>query len=152
MRSHYCGEVTEDLIDQTVEISGWVHRRRDHGGVIFFDMRDREGLVQVVYDPDIPDVFETAESVRNEYVLRITGRVRHRPEGTINENLRTGKIEILGKTLEILNKSETIPFQLEDDDVSEEHRLRYRYIDLRREEMFKRLKFRSEVTRYLRNY
>ena len=152
MRSHYCGEITEDLNDQTVEISGWVHRRRDHGGVIFFDMRDREGLVQVVFDPDIPDMFEIAESVRNEFVLRITGRVRGRPEGTINENLRTGKIEILGKKLEILNKSETVPFQIEDDDVSEEHRLRYRYIDLRREEMLSRLKFRSEVTRYLRNY
>ena len=152
MRSHYCGEITEDLVDQTVEISGWVHRRRDHGGVIFFDMRDREGLLQVVFDPDIPDVFAVAESIRNEYVLRITGRVRHRPDGTMNENIRTGKIEVLGKTLEILNKSETIPFQLDDEDVSEEHRLRYRYIDLRREQMFQRLKFRSEVTRYLRNY
>jgi len=152
MRSHYCGQVTEELIDQTVEISGWVHRRRDHGGVIFLDMRDREGLLQVVFDPDIPDVFEVAESVRNEFVLRITGRVRHRPDGTINDNMTTGKIEILGKTLEILNKSATPPFQIDDNDVSEEHRLRYRYVDLRRPEMYQKLKFRSEIIRYLRNY
>lgn len=152
MRSHYCGQVTEELIDQTVEISGWVHRRRDHGGVIFLDMRDREGLLQVVFDPDIPQVFEVAESVRNEFVLRITGRVRHRPDGTVNDNMTTGKIEILGKTLEILNKSATPPFQIEDSDVSEEHRLRYRYVDLRRPEMFQKLKFRSEIIRYLRNY
>jgi len=152
MRSHYCGQVTEELIDQTVEITGWVHRRRDHGGVIFLDMRDREGLLQVVFDPDIPDVFEVAESVRNEFVLRITGRVRHRPDGTINDNMTTGKIEILGKTLEILNKSATPPFQIDDNDVSEEHRLRYRYVDLRRPEMYQKLKFRSEIIRYLRNY
>jgi len=152
MRSHYCGQVTEELIDQTVEISGWVHRRRDHGGVIFLDMRDREGLLQVVFDPDIPDVFGVAESVRNEFVLRITGRVRHRPDGTVNENMTTGKVEILGKTLEILNKSATPPFQIEDNDVSEEHRLRYRYVDLRRPEMYQKLKFRSEIIRYLRNY
>jgi len=152
MRSHYCGQVTEELIDQTVEISGWVHRRRDHGGVIFLDMRDREGLLQVVFDPDIPNVFEVAESVRNEFVLRITGRVRHRPDGTINDNMTTGKIEILGKTLEILNKSATPPFQIDDNDVSEEHRLRYRYVDLRRPEMYQKLKFRSEIIRYLRNY
>ncbi|MDH5545737.1 MAG: aspartate--tRNA ligase [Gammaproteobacteria bacterium] len=152
MRSHYCGEVNESLIDEIVELSGWVHRRRDHGGVIFLDMRDREGLVQVVFDPDVPDVFSTAERVRSEYVLRITGKVRHRPEGTINENLRSGKVEILGKTLEILNASATPPFQIDDEDVSEEHRLRYRYIDLRRPEMLERMKFRSQVTRYLRNY
>jgi len=152
MRSHYCGQVTEELIDKTIEISGWVHRRRDHGGVIFLDMRDREGLLQVVFDPDIPDVFEIAESVRNEYVLRITGRVRHRPEGTVNENMTTGKVEVLGKTLEILNRSATPPFQIEDNDVSEEHRLRYRYVDLRRPEMYQKLKFRSEIIRHLRNY
>ena len=152
MRSHYCGQVTEELIEQTVEISGWVHRRRDHGGVIFLDMRDREGLLQVVFDPDVADVFAKAESVRNEFVLQITGRVRHRPDGTINENLTTGKVEILGKSLEILNKSATPPFQIDDNDVSEEHRLRYRYIELRRPDMFKKLKFRSEIIRYLRNY
>ncbi len=152
MRSHYCGQITEELIDQTVEISGWVHRRRDHGGVIFLDMRDREGLVQVVFDPDRADIFSIAESVRSEFVLRITGRVRHRPEGTVNPNMVTGKVEMLGLSLEVLNKSATPPFQIEDDDVSEEHRLRYRYIDLRRPEMLKRLRFRSEITRYLRTY
>ena len=152
MRSHYCGQITEELIDQTVEVSGWVHRRRDHGGVIFLDMRDREGLLQVVFDPDVADVFATAESVRNEFVLRITGRVRHRPDGTINENMKTGKIEILGKTLEIMNKSATPPFQIDDNSVSEEHRLRFRYIDLRRPEMFQKLKFRSEIIKHLRNY
>jgi len=152
MRSHYCGQITEELIDQTVEISGWVHRRRDHGGVIFLDMRDREGLVQVVFDPDRADIFSIAESVRSEFVLRITGRVRHRPEGTVNPNMLTGKVEMLGLSLEVLNKSATPPFQIEDDDVSEEHRLRYRYIDLRRPEMLKRLRFRSEITRYLRTY
>ncbi|MDH5727883.1 MAG: aspartate--tRNA ligase, partial [Gammaproteobacteria bacterium] len=152
MRSHYCGLITEKLVDQEVEISGWVHRRRDHGGVIFLDMRDREGLVQVVFDPDIPDVFATAERVRSEYVLNIKGKVRLRPADTENSNMHTGKIEILGKSLTILNKSETPPFQIEDDDVSEEHRLRYRYIDLRREEMLNRLKFRSNITRRLREY
>ncbi len=150
MRSHYCGEITEELIDQTVEISGWVHRRRDHGGVIFFDMRDREGLVQVVFDPDREEIFKIAESVRNEYVLRIKGRVRHRPQGTENENLRTGKVEMLGVDLEILNTSATPPFQIDDNDVSEEHRLRYRYVDIRRPEMLKRLMLRSEITRQLR--
>ena len=152
MRTHYCGEINESLIDEVIEVSGWVHRRRDHGGVIFLDMRDREGMVQVVFDPDIPDVFALAERVRNEYVLRITGKVRHRPEGTVNENLHSGKVEVLGKTLEILNASETPPFQIDDDNISEEHRLRYRYIDLRRPEMLERMRFRSSVTRWLRNY
>jgi len=151
MRSHYCGEITEEFIDQTVEISGWVHRRRDHGGVIFLDMRDREGLVQVVFDPDREEIFAIAESVRSEYVLHIKGRVRHRPEGTINENMRTGKIEMLGLELEVLNSSATPPFQIDDNDVSEEHRLRYRYIDLRRPEMLKRLILRSTIARHLRN-
>jgi len=152
MRSHYCGQITEKLIDQHVEICGWVHRRRDHGGVIFFDMRDREGLLQVVFDPDIPDMFAIAESVRNEFVLKIHGRVRHRPDGTVNENMKTGKVEVLGKSIEILNKSATPPFQIEDENVSEDHRLRFRYIDLRREEMLNRLTFRSQVVRYLRNF
>ncbi len=152
MRSHYCGHLNESHLDQEVEICGWVHRRRDHGGVIFIDLRDREGLVQVVYDPDTPEIFMTAESVRNEYVLRVKGRVRSRPEGTVNADLPTGQIEILGLELEILNAAETPPFQLDDDDVSEEHRLRYRYIDLRRPEMLERLKFRSEITRTLREY
>jgi len=152
MRSHYCGQITEDLTGQDVEISGWVHRRRDHGGVIFLDMRDREGLVQVVFDPDLPEMFSIAESVRSEFVVRIKGHVRARPQGTTNDNLRTGKIEILGKELEILNRAATPPFQIDDEDISEEHRLRYRYIDLRRPAMLSRLKMRSEVTRYVRNY
>ena len=152
MRSHYCGELNESQIDQEITVCGWVHRRRDHGGVIFIDLRDREGLLQVVFDPDIEDVFARAERVRNEYVLRVTGLVRHRPEGTVNENMFTGKVEVLGKQLEILNASETPPFQLDDQDVSEEHRLRYRYIDLRRPEMLKRMQIRSRITNELRNY
>jgi len=152
MRTHYCGEVNADFIDQTVELCGWVNRRRDHGGVIFIDLRDRSGLVQVVYDPDIEDVFAIAEHVRNEFVLRIKGRVRARPEGTINPELSTGEIEILGKELEILNRAETPPFQLDDEDISEELRLRYRYVDLRRPVMQERMMLRSKVTRLLRSY
>ncbi|MFC1747320.1 aspartate--tRNA ligase [Pseudomonadota bacterium] len=153
MRTHYCGQVTETLVDQEVEVCGWVHRRRDHGGVIFIDLRDREGIVQVVYDPDIHDVFATAERVRNEFVLRCKGKVRLRPEGTENSNMTTGKIEILGKDLEILNRSEPLPFQMEDDtDASEEVRLKHRYLDLRRPEMQQRMQIRAKVTRYLRNF
>jgi len=152
MRTQYCGEVNADFIDQTVELCGWVNRRRDHGGVIFIDLRDRSGLVQVVYDPDIEDVFATAEQVRNEFVLRIKGRVRARPEGTTNPELSTGEIEILGKELEILNRADTPPFQIDDTDTSEELRLRYRYVDLRRPEMQERILLRSKVTRILRNY
>ena len=152
MRTQYCGEVNADFIDQTVELCGWVNRRRDHGGVIFIDLRDRSGVVQVVYDPDIEDVFATAEHVRNEFVLRIKGRVRARPEGTVNPDLSTGEIEILGKELEILNRADTPPFQIDDEDTSEELRLRYRYVDLRRPEMQERIILRSNVTRILRNY
>ncbi len=152
MRSHYCGQVTETQLDQEVTLCGWVNRRRDHGGVIFIDLRDREGLVQVVFDPDRADVFATAERVRNEYVLRVKGRVRPRPEGTINDQLTTGKIEVLGLELEVLNAAETPPFQLDDEDVHEDIRLRYRYIDLRRDEMQRRLRMRSQITRLMRNY
>jgi aspartyl-tRNA synthetase len=154
MRSHYCGKVDESMVDQVVELCGWVHRRRDHGGVIFIDLRDREGLVQVVYDPDREESFATAERVRSEYVLKVKGKVRLRPEGTDNPDLFTGKIEVLGHELEILNAAETPPFMLdiEDDEVNEELRLKYRYVDLRREPMLKRLKLRSEVVRTLRNY
>ena len=152
MRTQYCGEVNADFIDQTVELCGWVNRRRDHGGVIFIDLRDRSGVVQVVYDPDIEDVFATAEQVRNEFVLRIKGRVRARPEGTVNPELPTGEIEILGKELEILNRADTPPFQIDDDDTSEELRLRYRYVDLRRPVMQERMILRSKITRILRNY
>ena len=152
MRSHYCGQVTEELLDQEVTLCGWVNRRRDHGGVIFIDLRDREGLVQVVFDPDRADIFAIAEHVRNEYVLRMKGRVRARPEGTENAELTSGKIEILGLELDVLNASETPPFQLDEDDVNDDLRLRYRYIDLRRDEMQQRMRMRNAVTRYLRNY
>ena len=153
MRTHYCGHINASHIDQEVEICGWVHRRRDHGGVIFIDLRDREGLVQVVYDPDLPDIFAIAEHVRNEYVLRVRGRVRARPEGTVNPEMPTGEIEILGLDLEVLNRAETPPFQLDEHErVSEEVRLRYRYMDLRRPEMQQRIMMRSAVTRALRRY
>lgn len=152
MRTHYCGEIDLSHIDQNIVVCGWVHRRRDHGGVIFIDLRDREGLLQIVYDPDLPEVFETAERVRSEYVLRVTGRVRRRPEGTENTDLATGQIEVLGQELEILNRADTPPFTLDDDTVSEEHRLRYRYIDLRRPQMLQRLRIRSEIMRCLRKF
>jgi aspartyl-tRNA synthetase len=153
MRSHYCGQINSSHIDQEVEICGWVHRRRDHGGVIFIDLRDREGLVQVVYDPDLPEVFSIAEQVRNEFVLRVKGRVRARPEGTVNKDLPTGEIEILGLELEVLNRSDTPPFQLDEHEkASEEIRLRYRYIDLRRPEMLEKIKVRAQVTKSLRHF
>ncbi|OOZ37997.1 aspartate--tRNA ligase, partial [Solemya elarraichensis gill symbiont] len=152
MRTHYCGQLNISHNDETVELCGWVHRRRDHGGIIFIDLRDRDGLVQVVYDPDDADTFATAEEVRGEYVLRIKGRVRPRPEGTVNKDLGTGEIEILGQELEILNRSETPPIQLDDDDVGEDLRLRYRYIDLRRPLMQDRIRMRAEVTRNLRSF
>jgi len=131
---------------------GWAHRRRDHGGVIFIDLRDREGRVQVVFDPDVAETFATAERVRSEYVLQVRGRVRERPEGTANPELSTGAIEVLAAQLEILSVAETPPFHLDDDTVSEEHRLRYRYIDLRRPEMLARIRLRSQVTRELRRF
>jgi len=152
MRSHYCGHLNASHIDQEVEICGWVHRRRDHGGVIFIDLRDREGLAQVVYDPDLPDIFSAAEQVRNEFVLRVKGRVRRRPEGTENPNMPTGEVEILGLELEVLNRADTPPIQLDDNDISEELRLRYRYIDLRRPEMQERMRLRSKVATELRKF
>lgn len=152
MRSHYCGEITETLIDETVTFCGWVHRRRDHGGVIFLDVRDREGLVQVVFDPDTVEAFNTADSVRSEYVVQITGRVRGRPAGSENENMTTGKIEILGKEIAILNKAATPPFPLDEySPVGEDVRLNYRYMDLRRDEMQHNLRFRHKVTTQIRN-
>jgi aspartyl-tRNA synthetase len=152
MRSHYCGAVTEEFLDQEVTLCGWVNRRRDHGGVIFIDLRDREGLVQVVFDPDRAEIFEIAEHVRNEYVLRMTGRVRLRPEGAANPDLTSGKIEILGLELEVLNASETPPFQLDDAGVHDDLRLQYRYIDLRRDEMQQRMRMRGQVTSYIRKH
>ena len=150
MRSQYCGLVDETLLGEEVTLCGWVNKRRDHGGVIFVDLRDREGLAQVVFDPDIPDMFATAEQIRNEYVLQVTGIVRHRPEGTINENLPSGKVEVLAKSLTVLNASETPPFQLDDDDVHDENRLRFRYIDLRRPFMQQKLQMRAKVTAAMR--
>ena len=153
MRSHKCGELNEAHLDQEVALCGWVHRRRDHGGVIFIDLRDREGLVQVVFDPDQPDAFHVAETVRSEYVLRVQGKVRRRPTGTENPNLPTGAVEVLATALEILNKAETPPFPIDSEvEVSEETRLRYRYIDLRRPIMQHRMKMRRDITRFLRNF
>lgn len=153
MRSHYCGELNESHLDQNVLLYGWVHRRRDHGGVIFLDVRDREGIAQVVYDPDTVESFAIAEDVRNEFVIKIVGRVRLRPDGTVNPDMSTGKIEVLGKELEILNTANTPPIQLDEHvDVHEDLRLRYRYIDLRRPEMTEKLLFRAKVTNTVRNF
>lgn len=153
MRSHYCGSVNEDNIGQEVTLCGWVHRRRDHGGVIFLDMRDREGMAQVVIDPDTEQAFALADRARSEWVLQIKGLVRARPEGTVNDNMPTGKIEILGKELTILNEAETPPFPLDGYvDVGEDTRLKYRFMDLRRPEMLNKLVFRSKVTNYIRNF
>ena len=152
MRTHYCGDVTTENLDETVTVCGWADTRRDHGGVIFIDLRDREGIVQCVYDPDKADIFALAESVRTEFVLKVTGKVRRRPEGMENPNLKSGGIEILGLDLEILNKSKTPPYVLDDESVSEENRLKFRYFDLRRPEMLARMRLRSDVTRVLREY
>jgi aspartyl-tRNA synthetase len=151
MRTHYCGEIDESLDGQEIEVCGWVHRRRDHGGVIFIDLRDREGLLQVVFDPDRPEIFAEAERIRSEYVLKVKGRVRPRPEGTVNPNMRTGKIEVLALDLETLNKSETPPFH-HDEQANEDIRLKYRYLDLRRENMLGNLMLRHQVTRAMRNF
>jgi aspartyl-tRNA synthetase len=151
MRSHYCGQVNESLIGQSVTVAGWVHRRRDHGGVIFVDLRDRDGLLQIVCDPDAAGVFAEAERVRSEYVLSVEGVVRARPQGTANANLASGQVELLARRLTVLNRSEALPFQL-DEDVREEVRLKFRYLDLRREVMQKRLLMRHELTRAIRSY
>jgi aspartyl-tRNA synthetase len=151
MRTHYCGQVNESLTGKLVTVAGWAHRRRDHGGVIFVDLRDREGLLQIVFDPDKAAVFAMAERVRNEFVLKVTGLVRVRPPGTANTHLKSGQVEVLCHELEILNRSEPLPFQL-DEHVSEEVRLRYRYIDLRREDMRERLLLRHRITRAMRHY
>ena len=152
MRSHYCGQVTEDLLGKPVVLCGWVHRRRDHGGVIFIDLRDREGLVQVVIDPDTEEAFATAEQVRGEFVLQVEGRVRPRPEGTVNPDMPTGQVEVLGQAVTVLNRAETPPFQLDEEDVNEETRLRHRYVDLRRPIMQERLRVRGRITRAIREY
>ncbi len=151
MRSHYCGQVNEKLVGQEVTVAGWVHRRRDHGGVIFVDLRDREGLLQIVIDPDNKAQFAEAEKLRNEFVVQVRGLVRERPAGTANANLASGKVELLARELVTLNKSEPLPFQL-DEHVSEEVRLKYRYIDLRRDDMSRRLRLRHKITRAMRQY
>lgn len=152
MRTNYCGLISEQYLDQTVTVKGWVHRRRDHGGVIFIDLRDREGIVQVVIDPDTPEAFATADSSRNEYVLSITGRVRNRPEGTTNDKMISGKIEILAKEIEVLNAAATPPFQIDDENISENVRLTNRVIDLRRPVMQNNLRLRYKVAMGVRRF
>lgn len=153
MRTHYCGQVNESLIGKTVELSGWVHRRRDHGQVIFVDLRDREGIVQVVFDREHPQAFAIAETLRNEYVIEIKGLVRARPAGTINKDLPTGQIEVLAQDVLVLNRAEPMPFRIDEyQDIGEDIRLKYRYLDLRRPEMAERMKFRGQVNHAVRNY
>ena len=152
MRTHYCGEVNASHVDQIVTLCGWNHRRRDHGGVIFIDLRDREGLAQVVCDPDRPEMFRIAEDVRNEYVLKVTGKVRRRPAGTENANLASGEIEILCHELEVLNAAVTPPFQLDEENLSENVRLTHRVIDLRRPQMQKNLMLRYKVAMAFRRF
>lgn len=153
MRSHYCGHISQSLIGTQVTVSGWVHRRRDHGGVIFIDLRDREGRVQIVFNPENTVAFQTAEKCRAEYVIQVTGKVSHRPEGTVNAELATGRVEIVAETIKILNTAETPPFRIDEyQDVGEEVRLRYRYLDLRRPDMAARMKLRAKVNKTLRDY
>lgn len=153
MRTHYCGQINESLIGQPVTLCGWVHRRRDHGGLIFLDLRDREGRVQVVFNPENNIPFAIAESIRNEYVVRARGLVRHRPEGTVNEKLKSGKVEVLIEEISILNSAEPVPFRIDEySEINEDTRLHYRYLDLRREEMSERMRFRARLNHIIRNY
>ncbi|HNN17721.1 MAG TPA: OB-fold nucleic acid binding domain-containing protein, partial [Giesbergeria sp.] len=152
MRSHYCGLVTEALLGQTVTLAGWVNRRRDHGGVIFIDLRDREGSVQVVCDPDRAEMFKTAEDVRNEFCVQVVGLVRARPEGTTNDSLKSGKIEVLCHELKVLNPSVTPPFQMDDENLSETTRLTHRVMDLRRPHMQRNMMLRYKTAIQVRNF
>jgi aspartyl-tRNA synthetase len=152
MRTDYCGLIDKKYLGQSVTLCGWSHRRRDHGGVIFIDLRDREGLVQVVIDPDTPEAFKTADGSRAEYVLKVTGLVRPRPDGTINPNLKSGEIEVLAKQIEVLNTSMTPPFQMDDDHLAENTRLTYRYLDLRRLGMQQNMRLRYKVAMLVRNF
>lgn len=152
MRSHYCGEIDRRLIGHKISVCGWVNRRRDHGGVIFIDLRDREGLLQLVADPSDSEIFATAEKVRNEFVLHAEGRLRERPEDTENPELKSGQVELLCESLTILNAADTPPFQLDDQDVNDEIRLRYRYVDLRRPQMLANLKMRADILKTLRAF
>src|SRR5947199_6845433 len=152
MRTHYCGELSAALVDRSVTLCGWAHRRRDHGGVIFIDLRDREGLAQVVCDPYRAEAFQAAERVRNEFVLRVSGKVRRRPEGTVNPELRSGEVEVLAHEVEILNAAAPLPFQLDDENLSEITRLTHRVLDLRREPMQRNLRLRYRVAMAVRDY
>ncbi|HRQ05952.1 MAG TPA: OB-fold nucleic acid binding domain-containing protein, partial [Nitrosomonas halophila] len=152
MRTDYCGSINTRYLDKTITLYGWVHRRRDHGGVIFIDLRDREGIVQIVCDPDNAQAFAIAEKIRNEFVLEITGTVRHRPEGTVNPGIFTGEIEVLVSTIAILNASATPPFQMDDDNLSEAIRLEYRYLDLRRPAMQHNMRLRHKVGMAVRTF
>ncbi|MHB8623587.1 MAG: aspartate--tRNA ligase [Sulfuricaulis sp.] len=152
MRSHYCGELNETMIGQRVTLCGWAHSRRDHGGVIFVDLRDREGVAQTVFDPEQKQAFAAAETVRSEFVLRVQGTVRARPAGTENQGLRTGKVEVAADSVEIINRAEALPFQLDETDLSEPVRLKYRYLDLRRDFMQKNIRLRHKVSQTLRRY
>ena len=148
-----CGSITKKKLNSVVEVCGWIHRRRDHGGVIFFDLRDESGLVQVVCNPEEKDTFALAETCRNEYVISVEGKVRERPEGTVNLQLDTGEVEVVGSSLKILNPSLPIPFQLDEHaSVGEETRLKYRFLDLRREEMQKNIRLRSKTSKCVRDY
>ncbi len=152
MRTHFCGELDKNLLEKDVVLCGWVNRRRDHGGVIFLDLRDKIGLAQIVINPETSETFKLAESIRNEFVLKVKGKVIARDEEMINQKISTGEIEVIANEIEILNTSKPIPFQLESDNTSEEVRLKYRYLDLRRDEMQKRLRLRSKVTKYIRDF
>src|SRR5512132_37868 len=152
MRTQYCGLVDQRYVDQSVTLMGWVHRRRDHGGVIFVDLRDREGLVQIVCDPDNPTTFATADKLRNEFVIQVVGRVRERPEGTVNPNLVSGEIEVLAQNIDILNPSLVPPFLMDDEHVSENVRLEYRFLDLRRPQMQRNLRLRYKTALAVRQF
>ncbi|MDH3451345.1 MAG: aspartate--tRNA ligase, partial [Gammaproteobacteria bacterium] len=152
MRTHYCGDLREEHIEQSVTLCGWVHRRRDHGGVIFVDLRDHRGLAQVVFDPDTAQSFELAESLRGEYVVEVQGKVRARPGDMANPELPTGQIEVVGVQLQVLNRALTPPFQLDEENIHDEHRMRYRYIDLRRPVMQERLRLRARIVQGLRSF
>jgi aspartyl-tRNA synthetase len=152
MRTNYCGLIDKTYLGKTITVYGWAHRRRDHGGVIFIDLRDREGLLQVVFDPDTPEAFAIADKSRNEFVMKVVGRVRPRPEGTTNANLKSGEIEVLAKEIEILNASLTPPFMMDDDGINEETRLKYRYLDLRRPQMQANLRLRHRVSSAARRF
>ena len=152
MRTHYCGELNQSHLDQTVTLTGWVNTNRDHGGVIFIDLRDKSGIAQIVADPDETQAFQNADASRNEYVLKVTGRVRHRPEGTVNPDLHSGEVEVYATQIDTLNIAEPIPFQFDEDDIGEATRLKYRYIDLRSEKMQHNIRLRHSLIRTIRNF